>query len=157
MTAAKHPCLAAWCRFKFAVLKDGDLFHFRYRRVLTKPKINNNYSHSESCGCCFATCVTADKHPCLVPVGHGKFAVPIVADMLNKRYRRLQYDNTDSEFGNLEKPNIKEIHCFRAVDFSLSKNRLIKQYNGMFRQHCLKQFPYRQGINNFVTLSMQLH
>ena len=43
------------CRFKFAVLKDGDLLHFRYRRVLTKPKINNNYSHSESCGCCFAT------------------------------------------------------------------------------------------------------
>ena len=46
-----------------------------------------------------------------------KFAVPIVADMRNFRYRRRQYDNTDSEFGNLEKPNIKEIHCFRAVDF----------------------------------------
>ncbi|MBE5718907.1 MAG: hypothetical protein EGR80_10210 [Ruminiclostridium sp.] len=90
-------------------------------------------------------------------VSRFKFAVSIVADMCNKRYRRLQYDNTDSEFVDLEKTNIKEIHCFRAVDFSLSKNRLIKQYNGMFRQHCLKQFPYRQGINNFVTLSVQLH
>ena len=40
------------CRFKFAVLKDGDLLHFRYRRILTKPKINNKYSHSESRGCC---------------------------------------------------------------------------------------------------------
>ena len=46
-----------------------------------------------------------------------KFAVPIVAYMCNKRYRRRQFDNADSEFGNLEKPDIKEIHCFRAVDF----------------------------------------
>ena len=89
-------------------------------------------------------------------VSRFKFAVLIVADMCNKRYRRLQYDNTDSEFGDLEKPNIKEIHCFRAVDFSLSKNRLINQYNEMFRQHCLKQFPYRQGINNFVSIPVQL-
>lgn len=36
-----------------------------------------------------------------------KFAVLIVADMLNKRYRRLQYDNTDSEFGDLEKTEYK--------------------------------------------------
>jgi len=50
-------------------------------------------------------------------VSRFKFAVPIVADMCNKRYRRLQYDNTDSEFGDYAKPNIKEIHCFRAVDF----------------------------------------
>ena len=75
-------------------------------------------------------------------VSRIKFAVLSVGNMCNKRYRRLQYDNTDSEFGNLEKPNIKEIHCFRAVDFSLSKNRLIKQYNGMFRQRRLKHFPY---------------
>jgi len=75
-------------------------------------------------------------------VSRFKFAVLIVADMLNKRYRRRRFDNADSEFGNLEKPNIKEIHCFRAVDFSLSKNRLIKQYNGMFRQRRLKHFPY---------------
>lgn len=27
---------------KFAVLKDGNLLHFRYRRILTKLKINNN-------------------------------------------------------------------------------------------------------------------
>lgn len=86
-----------------------------------------------------------------------KFAVPIVADMCNKRYRRLQYDIADLEFGDLAKPNIKEIHCFRAVDFSLSKNRFLKQYNEMHRQRRLKQFPYRQGINNFVTLSVQLH
>jgi hypothetical protein len=89
-------------------------------------------------------------------VSRFKFAVLIVADMLNKRYRRRQFDSADSEFCDLEKPNIKKIHCFRAVDFSLSKNRLIKQYNGMFRQHCLKQFPYRQGINNFVSIPVQL-
>ena len=64
--------------------------------------------------------------------------------------------SADSEFGDLKKPNIKEIHCFRAVDFSLSKNRLLKQYNEMYRQHCLKQFPYRQGINNFVSIPVQL-
>ena len=51
-----------------------------------------------------------------VAKSHCNFAVPIVADMLNKRYRRRQFDNADSEFGNLEKPNIKEILCFRAVD-----------------------------------------
>ena len=27
--------------------------------------------------------------------------------MCNKRYRRLQYDNTDSEFGDLEKTEYK--------------------------------------------------
>ena len=27
----------------------------------------------------------------------------------------------------------------------------------IYRQHCLKQFPYRQGINNFVSVSVQLH
>jgi len=32
--------------------------------------------------------VTADKHPCLVPVGHGKFAVLIVADRRQLRYQR---------------------------------------------------------------------
>ena len=85
-----------------------------------------------------------------------KFAVPLDVNMCDLRYRRRQFDNADSEFGDLAKPNIKEIHCFRAVDFSLSKNRLIKQYNGMFRQHCLKQFPYRQGINNFVSIPVQL-
>jgi hypothetical protein len=90
-------------------------------------------------------------------VSRFKFAVPIVADMLNKRYRRRQFDSADSEFVGLEKTNIKEIHCFRAVDFSLSKNRLLKQYNEMYHQHCLKQFPYRQGINNFVSVSVQLH
>ena len=92
-----------------------------------------------------------------VAVSRIKFAVPIVAYMCNKRYRRRQFDNADSEFGDLVKPNIKEIHCPKAVDFSLSKNRLLKQYNEMYRQHCLKQFPYRQGINNFVSVSVQLH
>ena len=85
-----------------------------------------------------------------------KFAVPIVADMLNKRYRRRQFDSADSEFCDLKKPNIKEIHCFRAVDFNLSKNRLLKQYNEMYRQRRLKHFPYRQAINIFVSIPVQL-
>ena len=46
-----------------------------------------------------------------------KFAVPIVVDMCDLHYRRLQFDSADSEFGDLEEPDIKEIHCFRAVDF----------------------------------------
>ena len=41
-------------------------------------------------------------------------------------------------------------------DFTLSKNRLLKQYNEMYRQHRLKHFPYRQGINIFVNVSVQL-
>ena len=36
-----------------------------------------------------------------------KFAVLSVGNMCNKRYRRLQYDNTDSEFGDLEKTEYK--------------------------------------------------
>ena len=36
-----------------------------------------------------------------------KFAVPIVADMLNKRYRRRQFDSADSEFVDLEKTEYK--------------------------------------------------
>ncbi len=36
-------------------------------------------------------------------------------------------------------------------------NRLLKQYNEMYCQHCLKQLPYQQGINNFVSVSVQLH
>ena len=40
-------------------------------------------------------------------VSHFKFTVPIVADMLNKRYRRRQFDNADSEFGDLEKTEYK--------------------------------------------------
>ena len=87
---------------------------------------------------------------------HCNFAVPIAADMCNKRYRRRQFGNADSEFGDLKKPNIKEIHCFRAVDFSLSKNRLLKQNNEMYRQRRLKHFPYRQAINIFVSVSVQL-
>jgi len=27
----------------------------------------------------------------------------------------------------------------------------------MYCQHCLKQLPYQQGINNFVSVSVQLH
>ena len=40
-------------------------------------------------------------------VSRFKFAVPIVADMLNKRYRRRQFDSADSEFGDLEKNEYK--------------------------------------------------
>jgi len=50
-------------------------------------------------------------------VSRFKFAVQIVADMLNKRYRRRQFDSADSEFGDFKKPNIKKIHCPKAVDF----------------------------------------
>ena len=43
-----------------------------------------------------------------------KFAVPIVGDMRDLRYRRLQYDNADSEFGDLKKPNINQNHALNA-------------------------------------------
>ncbi|EDS01453.1 hypothetical protein EUBSIR_00658 [[Eubacterium] siraeum DSM 15702] len=36
------------------------------------------------------------------------------------------------------------------------ENRLSKQYNEMYRQHRRKHFQYRQGINNFVSVSVQL-
>ena len=67
------------------------------------------------CACRFCGCEPLQIPP--AAVSRFKFAVPIVADMLNKRYRRRQFDSADSEFCDLEKPNIKEIHCFRAVDF----------------------------------------
>ena len=140
-------------RFKFAVPIVADMLNKRYRR--------RQFDSADSEFCDLEK-TEYKGNPLLsgsgffAAVSRFKFAVPIVADMLNKRYRRRQFDSADSEFGDLEKPNIKEIHCFRAVDFSLSKNRLIKQYNGMFRQHCLKQFPYRQGINNFVSIPVQL-
>ena len=87
-TAVKHPCLAPVGHGKFAVLMASNMLDFRYRRILTKLKINNKYSHSESRGCCFATCVTADKHPCLAAMCRFKFAVLTVADRRQLRYRR---------------------------------------------------------------------
>ena len=43
------------------------------------------------------------------------------------------------------------------LHFSLSKNRLLKQYNEVYCQHRWKHFPYRQGVNIFVSISVQLH
>ena len=40
-------------------------------------------------------------------VSRFKFAVPIVVDMRNFRYRRRQFDSADSEFGDLEKTEYK--------------------------------------------------
>ena len=40
-------------------------------------------------------------------VSRIKIAVPIVADMCNKRYRRRQFDSADSEFVDLEKTEYK--------------------------------------------------
>ena len=37
------------------------------------------------------------------------------------------------------------------------KPLLLKLYSEIYRQHRLKHFPYRQGINNFVSASLQLH
>ena len=45
-------------------------------------------------------------------VSRFKFAVLSVGNMCNKRYRRLQYDNTDSEFCDLGKPNIRKSTAF---------------------------------------------
>ena len=55
-------------------------------------------------------------------VSRFKFAVPIVADMLNKRYRRRQFDSADSEFGDLEKNEYKGNPLLSGGGFSLSKN-----------------------------------
>ena len=57
-------------------------------------------------------------------VSRIKFAVPIVADMLNKRYRRRQFDSADSEFGDLEKTEYKENPLLSGGGFSLSINLL---------------------------------
>ena len=40
---------------------------------------------------------------------------------------------------------------------SLSKNRLLKPHSEIYHQHRLKQFPHRQEINIFVSVSVQLH
>jgi hypothetical protein len=57
-------------------------------------------------------------------VSRFKFAVPIVADMLNKRYRRRQFDSADSEFCDLEKTEYKGNPLLSGGGFSLSINLL---------------------------------
>ena len=91
-------------RFKFAVPIVADMLNKRYRRRqfdsadsefgdLEKTEYKGNPLLSGS-GFFAAMC-------------RFKFAVPIVADMLNKRYRRRQFDSADSEFGDLEKTEYK--------------------------------------------------
>ncbi len=91
-------------RFKFAVPIVADMLNKRYRRRqfdsadsefgdLEKTEYKGNPLLSGS-GFFAAMC-------------RFKFAVPIVADMLNKRYRRRQFDNADSEFCDLEKTEYK--------------------------------------------------
>ena len=74
---------------KFAVLTVADRRQLRYRRILTKPKINNNTATAKVVAVVLQLCVTAAKHPCLAPVGHGKFAVLMASNMLDLRYRRI--------------------------------------------------------------------
>ena len=93
-------------RIKFAVPIVADMLNKRYRRRqfdsadsefvdLEKTEYKGNPLLSG--GGFFAAAVSRIK-----------FAVPIVADMLNKRYRRRQFDSADSEFGDLEKTEYKE-------------------------------------------------
>ena len=39
---------------------------------------------------------------------------------------------------------------------SVGKSIIVKVYSEIYRQHRRKQFPYRQGINIFVSVSVQL-
>ena len=39
---------------------------------------------------------------------------------------------------------------------AVGKSIIVKVYSEIYRQHCRKQFPYRQGINIFVSVSVQL-
>ena len=55
-----------------------------------------------------------------------KFAVPIVADMLNKRYRRRQFDSADSEFVDLEKTEYKGNPLLSGGGFQLVENPIDK-------------------------------
>ena len=59
-------------------------------------------------------------------VSRFKFAVPIVADMCNKRYRRRQFDSADSEFGDLEKTEYKENPLLSGSGFQLVENPIDK-------------------------------
>ena len=72
-------------------------------------------------------------------VSRFKFAVPIVADMLNKRYRRRQFDSADSEFGDLEKTEYKENPLLSGGGFSLSINLLFIE-NGVSSVACFVGF-----------------
>ena len=57
---------------------------------------------------------------------HCNFAVPIVADMCNKRYRRLQFDIADSEFGNLEKTEYKGNPLLSGSGFQFVEKPIVK-------------------------------
>ena len=56
---------------------------------------------------------------------HCNFAVPIVADMLNKRYRRRQFDSADSEFGDLEKNEYKGNPLLSGSGFQFVEKPLV--------------------------------
>ena len=57
-------------------------------------------------------------------VSRFKFAVPIVADMCNKRYRRRQFYSADSEFGDLEKTEYKENPLLSGGGFFAAVSRI---------------------------------
>ena len=68
-----------------------------------------------------------------VAVSRIKFAVPIVADMCNKRYRWRQFDSTDSEFGNLEKTEYKGNPLLSGGGFQFVEKPLVYRKWGVER------------------------
>ena len=66
-------------------------------------------------------------------VSRFKFAVPIVADMLNKRYRRRQFDSADSEFGDLEKTEYKGNPLLSGGGFQFVEKPLVYRKWGVER------------------------
>ena len=118
-------------RFKFAVPIVADMLNKRYRRRqfdsadsefgdLEKTEYKGNPLLSG--GGFFAAMCRLEFRP--AAVSRFKFAVPIVADMLNKRYRRRQFDSADSEFVDLEKTEYKGNPLLSGGGFSLSINLL---------------------------------
>ena len=65
----------------------------------------------------------------------------------DKQYYQVYSEITETEYRNY----------YVAVLRLLINWLLLKPHSKIYRQHRLKRFPYRQGINNFVTLSVQLH
>ncbi len=104
-------------RFKFAVPIVGDMRNLRYRRCGNVPlQIRRSECRrymqpplSAMRQCAASNSPFRMSAICVTSVTGGaamcrfKFAVPIVSDMRNLRFRRLQYDNADSEFGDLKK------------------------------------------------------
>ena len=75
-----------------------------------------------------------------------KFAVPIVADMLNKRYRRRQFDSADSEFCDLEKTEYKGNPLLSGGGFFCGNVPL--QIPTFLKVGALLRLAKRSGIND---------